>query len=138
MQDDTLKYIAATSIAGLILAAFLLLSFPRSAVQPAQLSQDSSGLTLAFETENKPFPAQERLDPSLAPFFFQPICVNLADGLLLQSLPGIGPGLAGNIIAYREKNGPITSIDDFVLVPGIGPKRAASLADNLCFIHRNE
>lgn len=138
MQDDTLKYLAAIFVAGLILGVSLLRASPRPAVLPAQLSQDSSGLTLVFGTKSFPHIYPELPHPTLAPFFFHPICVNLADDLLLQSLPGIGPGLAGRIMAYRQENGPITSIDEFIMVPGIGPKRAASLADRLCFLHRNE
>lgn len=40
----------------------------------------------------------------------------------LEILPGIGPSLAGAIVAYREENGPFTSIDEVEGVPGIGPK----------------
>lgn len=138
MQDDTLKYLAAIIVAGLILGVSLLRASSRSAVPLAQLSQDPAGLTLVSGAGNNFHLYPEHPDPSLAPFFFHPICVNLADGLLLQSLPGIGSGLAERIMEYRQAEGPITSIDEFVQVPGIGPKRAASLAGQLCFIHRNE
>jgi len=33
---------------------------------------------------------------------------------------GIGPSLAGNIIDYREGNGPFTTIEELKLVSGIG------------------
>ena len=42
-------------------------------------------------------------------------------------LPGIGPVMAGRIIAHREANGPFTSIDDVENVPGIGPKTLESI-----------
>ncbi len=39
----------------------------------------------------------------------------------LNSLPGIGPTTAQNIIAYRSQHGPFEHIEDIMNVPGIGP-----------------
>ncbi len=50
----------------------------------------------------------------------QLISINRADAWLLDALPGIGPSLAGNIIDYREANGPFTMIEELKLVAGIG------------------
>jgi competence protein ComEA len=50
----------------------------------------------------------------------QLISINRADAWLLDALPGIGPTLAGNIIDYREANGPFTTIEELKLVSGIG------------------
>jgi len=47
--------------------------------------------------------------------------VNRADVAKLQSLPGIGPVLAGRLLAERER-GPFKSVDDLRRVSGIGPK----------------
>jgi competence protein ComEA len=38
--------------------------------------------------------------------------VNRATARELEALPGIGPALAGRLIAYREKNGPFGSLED--------------------------
>ena len=46
--------------------------------------------------------------------------INTADADELDSLPGIGPTLAGRIIEYREENGPFSSIEDILNVYGIG------------------
>nr|MBA3493967.1 helix-hairpin-helix domain-containing protein [Gammaproteobacteria bacterium] len=35
---------------------------------------------------------------------------------------GIGPAKAEAIVAYREKHGPFKSVDDLVMVQGIGEK----------------
>jgi competence protein ComEA len=50
----------------------------------------------------------------------QLISINRADAWLLDALPGVGPTLAGNIIQYREANGPFTTIEELKLVDGIG------------------
>ena len=48
------------------------------------------------------------------------ISLNTASALELQSLPGIGPALSANIIAYREENGAFSTVDELVNVAGIG------------------
>jgi len=48
------------------------------------------------------------------------ININTADSAALETLPGIGPALAGRIIAYREENGPFGTVDDLLNVKGIG------------------
>ena len=50
------------------------------------------------------------------------IDLNWASVRELEILPGIGPSLAGAIVAYREDNGPFASVDEVDGVPGIGPK----------------
>lgn len=47
--------------------------------------------------------------------------INTATAGQLDELPGIGPALAGRIIAYREKNGPFADTSEIVEVSGIGP-----------------
>lgn len=54
--------------------------------------------------------------------------LNTADTATLETLPGVGPVMAENIIAWRETNGPFTSIDQLQEVTGIGPSRFATLA----------
>ena len=47
--------------------------------------------------------------------------VNTADAIQLETLPGVGPVLAGSIIQHRTEHGPFTSVDQLDDVSGIGP-----------------
>ena len=49
------------------------------------------------------------------------IDLNKASVELLETLPGIGPVRAGDIVADRELNGPFLSIEQITRVQGIGP-----------------
>lgn len=50
------------------------------------------------------------------------IALNTATVSELEGLPGIGPSLAGKIVAYRTQHGPFKRIEDLEKVSGIGPK----------------
>ena len=49
------------------------------------------------------------------------ININTATEVELETLPGIGPVIAGEIIAYRQKEGDFVTIEDVQKVSGIGP-----------------
>jgi len=55
------------------------------------------------------------------------INLNLATETELDALPGVGPVMAGRIIAWRETNQRFNSIEELQEVPGIGPKVFANL-----------
>lgn len=55
--------------------------------------------------------------------------LNAADSTTLQTLPRIGPSLAGRIVAWREANGRFASVDDLLAVSGIGESTLAGLRD---------
>lgn len=48
------------------------------------------------------------------------ININTADSAELETLPKIGPYLAGEIINYRETNGPFKTVDELLNVSGVG------------------
>jgi len=50
------------------------------------------------------------------------IPINTAQTDELDVLPGIGPGLAGRIVAYRNEHGPFKTVEDIKKVKGIGSK----------------
>lgn len=59
------------------------------------------------------------------------IDVNNAGPEELETLPGIGPARAADIIAYRERAGPFRSVEDLLQVPGIGPATLDRLRDRV-------
>ena len=68
---------------------------------------------------------QETVQPELtAP---EPLDLNAAGVNELAGLPGIGEVLAGRIVAWREANGPSSSVEDLLAVSGIGTGRLAGL-----------
>jgi len=48
--------------------------------------------------------------------------LNRATAADLDALPGIGPVLAGRIVARRSRAGPFRRPEDLLAVPGIGPR----------------
>ena len=53
--------------------------------------------------------------------------LNTATPVELEALPGVGPVLAGAIVAWREDNGGFGSVGQLQEVSGIGPKSFAKL-----------
>ena len=64
-------------------------------------------------------------------YFDYPLNINTASQDAFESLPGIGPSKAGDIIAYREQHGSFDSVDDLLNVQGIGPATLDSIRDYL-------
>jgi competence protein ComEA len=74
----------------------------------------------------RPPPASSsRAPPAPGP---PPIDLNQATEADLESLPGIGPALAGRIVEHRTLRGPFARVEDLVDVPGIGEATLAVLA----------
>lgn len=48
--------------------------------------------------------------------------LNAASAQDLESLPGIGPVLAGRIVEHRRRAGPFQRLEDLLQVNGIGPR----------------
>lgn len=58
--------------------------------------------------------------------------INTADSDQLQTISGIGQSKADKIIAYRNANGPFSSVDELTNVSGIGEKTLESIRDSIC------
>lgn len=83
--------------------------------------------------EAEPQVGDGRVSPAVSPLFFSPLPINSADALLLQTIPGIGPGISTRIVQYRQEHGPLQHLDDLLNIPGIGTKRATIWAKQLSF-----
>ncbi|MFJ3928833.1 MULTISPECIES: helix-hairpin-helix domain-containing protein [unclassified Streptomyces] len=56
-----------------------------------------------------------------------PVSLNTATSEQLETLPGVGPVLAGHIIDHRTRTGGFRSVDELRDVTGIGERRFAEL-----------
>ena len=71
-------------------------------------------------------------DPGAAPGATAPgavINLNTADVAALDTLPGIGPAIAGRIVDWRETHGGFAAVDDLLEVAGIGPAVLTKIRD---------
>ena len=57
--------------------------------------------------------------------------LNTAAASELESIPGVGPVLAGRIVAARDASGGFDSVEDLLDVAGIGEAKLAALRDHV-------
>ena len=88
---------------------------------------DASGDAGSYTITTRESAAQEAVVPEAA----LPVNINTAAAEELDVLPGIGPALAGRIIAYREEHGPFTVVEDLLEVSGSGEKVLDGLRDQI-------
>jgi competence protein ComEA len=75
-------------------------------------------------SEPMPLATAERVEVTIGePAAGALVNVNTATAAELELLPGIGPALAAAIIEYRTSNGPFTTVEELMDVPGIGPAK---------------
>ena len=54
--------------------------------------------------------------------------LNTAGQAELEELPGVGPVMAGKILAWRTENGRFSRVEELQEIDGVGPKTYAKLA----------
>ncbi len=97
----------------LILAVFLLIGmgfdFYQRNFAASRIHQIPAEQVSLFQVKQQELVLKEQINP------------NTADSERLQKLPGVGPGLAEKIIAYRREQGYFVTPEDLRKVSGIGP-----------------
>ncbi len=67
------------------------------------------------------------MDPAKKILYNIPLDLNKITAEELELIPGIGPGLAENIVRYRQGRGSFTRLDELLNISGIGTKKLRSL-----------
>ena len=91
----------------------------RESINLAQVLEDGEKLEISFSEGFSPVIPTQAVVPIESSS--ELININTASASELDGLPGIGPTLAGRIVAYRTENGPFVSPEDIINVAGIGP-----------------
>ena len=130
------SFLLALLLAGRVLDAFDL-PWEQSAEPQQRGGLDSTVPAPArpFETvPPPPLPAAAALETAeTAPTPQAPLRLNEAGERQLQALPGVGPVLAGRIVAFREEHGAFADMAALRRVKGIGVRLAERLAPLLRF-----
>ena len=88
-----------------------------TAASAAAQSQETSDTAGAAQGGTEEAPRGEKLS------------LNSASAQELETLPGIGPTLAGRIVDWRQANGPYKTEEDLLNVKGIGEKTLEKIRD---------
>ena len=91
------------------------------------LRSRSGGAEYVVRKETPPASVLEEEPP--VPSAENPLNINMADAAALDTLPGIGPVLAGRIVEYRSTHGAFSKKEDLMLVEGIGEGIYGDLRD---------
>lgn len=59
------------------------------------------------------------------------VSLNIASARELETLTGVGPATAAAILDFRDRNGPFTSVDGLLDVPGIGPAKLEAMRSRI-------
>ena len=84
--------------------------------------------TMRAAAEETP-PASVLEEEPPVPSAENPLNINMADAAALDTLPGIGPVLAGRIVEYRSTHGAFSKKEGLMLVEGIGEGIYGDLRD---------
>jgi len=112
--------LVASVFAALLVGFFLGRNLFPSDVQLSKLPQATYGEDTTTATTDA-----TELSPTAPP----KVNINTATADQLQTLPGIGPKLAEQIITYRDINGPFSSLLDLTNVKGFGLERITQILD---------
>lgn len=104
-------------------AGGLLTSADAASLNLAALLEDGQKLDIPYKEGEAPLdvtPGPDLPGETPTPSSEDLVCINTAELEELMKLPRIGEVTAQKIIAYRDDNGPFSSIEDLMNVSGIG------------------
>lgn len=102
-----------------------------SAVNLARVVADGEQVRVPRPGETPPAPAPGAGGGGAGPSggaASTPVDLNAADEAALDALPGVGPVLAGRILAWRQEHGRFTTVEELGEVSGIGDRLLAQLS----------
>ncbi|MBP3304338.1 MAG: ComEA family DNA-binding protein [Oscillospiraceae bacterium] len=125
MKKQTVYWLILTEsvFAALLIGFFLGQNLNRSPVQASQLS------IAAYTSETASVTTSETAVLPRSGVPAEKVNINTATSEELQTLPGIGPTLAQQIIDYRNEHGPFSSLLELANVNGIGVDRITRIMD---------
>ena len=91
----------------------------------------SDGMQILIGTVDEPLgeiETDQAADSGGGPSTDGVVNLNTATQAELEELPGVGPVMAGAILAWREENGNFGSVEELQEISGIGPKTYEKLA----------
>lgn len=92
-------------------------------VNRASVLYDGQKLVVPSASDDFPGPARREEEPF--------ININSADVSRLQALPSIGESRARDIVEYRERHGPFSSVDELKNIAGIGEATVERLRERV-------
>lgn len=98
-----------------------------------QLLWRDNTLAADYIPADRPAAPHTLVKPEFTPFFFQPVPINQADAELLESIDGIGPKLAGEILKLRREGCIFRDSRDLLRIPGIGARKLRDLEGKFSF-----
>ncbi len=124
--------LGAAAVLLTLLAAVLALGYfwGRSTVSAGQTAVLASR-AIPPQEEALTAPAEAEAKDAAETELAERVDVNHAGAEELETLPGIGPALAGRIVAYREAHGPFRTPAQLMEVDGIGEKKLEAILDQI-------
>lgn len=105
---------------------FIIETYPTGASMEGDVKELAENGAMVSQTE---IPTEQASDSEI---INGKININEASQEVLCKLNGIGESMAKRIIDYRTEHGKFESIEELVLVNGIGEKKLNAIKDSIC------
>lgn len=127
----TMVLVAAVLAACALVAGYNAFYVPQTNL-PAVIYTEKGTVPQSASPSGSPLEGTQPLPPSAKTPEGLKVNINTATaGELDERLEGVGPVIAGRIVAYREENGPFGSTEEIKNVKGIGDSIFENLKDDI-------